>query len=83
MARALHDKQTNKLSTVGSASADGLRYESLVADEDNVNVEAAAFEAAGEIRVSESRPPPPHPEPQKNQRHTSIRESRNPTSSSV
>lgn len=45
--------QLPKNKPVGSASADGLQYESLVADEGgNLNVGAAAFEAAGEIRVS-------------------------------
>eukprot|EP00752_Nemacystus_decipiens_P006989 g6269.t1 len=51
----LADEAHEYTSLVGSASADGLRYESLVADEENVDVEAAAFEAAGEIRIIEPR----------------------------
>ncbi|CAM9814502.1 unnamed protein product [Pylaiella littoralis] len=38
-------------SLVGSSSADGLRYESLATDDENATVEAAAFEAAGEIMI--------------------------------
>eukprot|EP00903_Cladosiphon_okamuranus_P006968 g6782.t1 len=51
----LADEAQEYTSLVGSASADGLQYESLVGDEQNLNVGAAAFEAAGEIQIIEPR----------------------------